>query len=97
MKPSFYICLLCFLCFCTQNKDEIFYQPAEANAKIVQAYALKDLSCGKSHILKTVFLGRVKISDLNRCIKAIEITSCTAWQADNPTPDSCKRINYILN
>ncbi|MDZ4728102.1 MAG: hypothetical protein SH817_18260 [Leptospira sp.] len=87
---------LILLVNCVQNRDEIYYHAGEANSKIFQAFAIKDASCGKSHIITTILLGRVKISDLNRCVKAIEIATCEQWQADNPTPEICKTINYIF-
>jgi hypothetical protein len=81
---------------CVEGKDDIFYSAAEANSKVFQAYTIKDVSCGKLHNVKTILIGRVKVSSLEGCLRAIELTPCEAWQVDDPTPQRCKSINYIF-
>jgi hypothetical protein len=81
---------------CIQNKEDIFYSAPEANAKVFKAYTIKDITCGKSHLVTTILVGRVKVSALDSCIKAIELTPCELWQTNDPTPIRCKSINYIL-
>lgn len=81
---------------CIQNKDDIYYSASEANAKVFQAYAVKDITCGKSHLVTTIFLGRIKVSALDGCLKAIELVPCPNWQTNDPTPSRCRSINYIL-
>lgn len=87
---------LILVCSCIQNQDDIYYSGSEANQKIFQSYAIKDASCGKNHVFTTVLFGKVKISDVNACIKSIEFTSCLDWQTNDPTPARCKSINYVL-
>ncbi|TGN20464.1 LIC13255 family lipoprotein [Leptospira idonii] len=91
-----------FLCFslllfsCIDSKDEIYYDGAEANSKIFSAYALKDASCGSNHRITTILFGRVKVTDVNRCISAVNLMDCVAWNVEDPSPLSCKSINYIF-
>jgi hypothetical protein len=98
MRAFFFSAVLIYflgLFHCIQNKDDLFYSAAEANSKVFQAYTIKDITCGKAHVVSTVLIGRVKISDLEGCLRAIELTTCVAWQANDPTPNRCRSINYL--
>ncbi len=89
--------LIFFLVYqCIENRDDLFYTALEANTKVFQTYAIKDITCGKSHVVTTVLLGRVKVSALEGCIRAIELLPCELWQTNNPTPSRCTEINYII-
>ncbi len=99
MKSAVRLFILFFLFSmmkCIQNKDDIFYSASEANSKVFQAYAIKDITCGKAHVVNTILIGRVKVSALEGCLKAIELVPCESWQVNDPTPIRCKSINYIF-
>jgi hypothetical protein len=96
LKITLFILTLFMMPDCIQNKDDLFYTASEANSKVFQAYTIKDITCGKSHLVTTILVGRVKVSALEGCLKAIELLPCELWQTNDPTPTRCKAINYLL-
>lgn len=81
---------------CILQNSDLFYEPGEANAKIIAEFALKDTSCGTSHRITNFLFSRAKATDVDGCIEAIRLKSCSNWNVPDPTPDRCKSINLNL-
>ncbi len=101
VRQNFFLLLILFFnlpfCFsCNNTLSSSFYEPLEANVKIAQAFAIKDSACGSSHRITSFILGRAKITNVDACVKAIELLSCVQWNVNDPTPDRCKSINFKL-
>lgn len=86
------IIVCCIAPQCIQNREDLFYSAVEGNQKIFENYALKNSACGSNKLPGSLALGRVKIDDAKLCFRAIELTSCPAWNTEGFTPDSCKVI-----
>ncbi|MDF3820771.1 hypothetical protein P3G55_12720 [Leptospira sp. 96542] len=80
---------------CLQSQDDLFYQAQEGNQKIVTAYSLKNASCGANRLPASLILGRAKKSDLDLCIKAIELTDCMKWNDGYPLSETCVSITTL--
>ncbi|PJZ38438.1 hypothetical protein CH354_04245 [Leptospira levettii] len=84
--------ITCVFSGCIQHRDDLFYSAQEGNQKIFEKYTLKNSACGSNKLPGALALGRVKIDDANLCFRAIELTTCPAWNTEGYTPDSCKAI-----
>ena len=87
----FYSFLLCFILFC-QNAN-LYYSFAEGNIKILEAYAIKDSTCGTSHIVNQFLLGDSYKNDVDACVDAIYAVDCIKWKETDPTPRECLGVN----
>lgn len=82
--------------FCIQSRDDVFYSSVEANQKIFTAYTAKNSGCVGNKTPASFILGRAKISDVNTCIRAIELSSCPDWNREGYIPESCQSITLSL-
>ena len=55
----------------------------------VDAFAIKDISCGTSHTVTQFLLGNSNKNDVDACVDAISAIACEKWNVPNPTPREC--------
>ena len=80
-----------FILFC-QNAN-LYYSFVEGNIKILEAYAVKDSSCGTSHTVNQFLLGDSYKNDVDACVQAIYAVDCLKWKESDPTPRECLGVN----
>ncbi len=85
------ISILVFLSYC-QNSN-LYYSFEEGNYKVLEAFAVKDTSCGTSHTVTQFLLGNSNKNDVDACVDAILSIDCEKWKVSNPTPRECFGVN----
>ncbi|PKA17850.1 LIC13255 family lipoprotein [Leptospira haakeii] len=92
--------LLIILTLCLSNcsnVDDDFYTFGEAGAKIIVAYAAKDVECGSNRQITSLVPGKQRKKDVDNCVASVAFEKCSFWiQAGDPVPFACKAIEYRL-
>ncbi|TGK09425.1 hypothetical protein EHO58_03340 [Leptospira selangorensis] len=79
------------------NVDDDFYTFGEAGAKIIVAYAAKDVECGSNRQITSLVPGKQRKKDVDNCVASVAFEKCSFWiQAGDPVPFACKAIEYRL-
>ena len=73
--------------FC-QNTN-LYYSFVEGNIKILEAFSIKDSTCGTTHTVNQFLLGDSYKNDVDACVDAIYAIDCVKWKETNPTPREC--------
>ena len=88
------VLLLFFSCAYT---NDLYYSIADANTKIIVAYAIKDAECNLSHTVNAFIPGEARKTEIDACVQSILTRLCGDWNAEDPTPLLCKTVNYRTN
>ena len=79
---------LCFHASCT-SEDATFYTADEANIRISSAFFINDSKCSMGHKITIPVFAKVEKKGTDLCVMKILSLDCTAWAANNPTPEEC--------
>ncbi|MBP7282771.1 MAG: hypothetical protein KBA66_14405 [Leptospiraceae bacterium] len=98
MNLSKKILLIGFLMFysCADTND-LYYSIADANTKIMVAFAIKDAECNYTHTITAFIPGEARKREIDACVQSILTRICVDWIVEDPTPLLCKTINYRTN
>ncbi|MBP9889985.1 MAG: hypothetical protein KBF93_27045 [Leptospiraceae bacterium] len=91
------ILLVLFIFSYCADTNDLYYSIAEANSKIIVAFAIKDAQCNFTHRLTAYIPGEARKTEVDACVQAIYTKLCGDWNVSNPTPFLCTSINYRTN
>jgi hypothetical protein len=84
------------LFYCADTND-LYYSNGQANGRIYLAFAIKDIECKFTHRLTAFIPYEARKTEIDTCVQAILTRLCGDWNVTDPTPLSCKTINYRTN
>lgn len=80
------------LSVCT-TEDDTLLSPAEANERILAAYAAKDLQCDQQHALTVPVFADATEESVGLCIFDLLGQSCEVWGSADNLPIACLAIS----
>lgn len=100
LKRIFIRSVLTLLCIaavsaCTTDEDTLL-SPAEANTRILAAYAAKDLQCGQTHLLTVPVFVDATAESVGLCIFDLLGQTCEVWGSSENLPLACLAISVSL-
>ena len=92
---SFLVTVAFTLTACTTPDDQLL-SPAEANERILAAYAARDYQCGTGHSLTIPIYADADREDVEACVYNILAVDCSVWSSSSNIPVVCLAIQLSL-